>query len=317
MTDSELLTAADVQLMQGLAQRVTAVRPDMISADASYGELAWVWGQGSSSHGDAWRRRFWYDGDELVAWGWAALPRQVRRSDGSIRNVTDSTLAYQIHPDHLALIDDVIDWYDDVAAGLDRMAFPTDAEEHALKRWAAHGYEPDPDALSDTGDWTQLNRRDLADIQSPVLPEGFHFRTADEVGPAAAVQAHLAAWAPSTYSAQAYEDVRATAAYRGDLHILVEAPDGTMAASTIMWFDPANKSVEFEPVGTHPAYRRQGLASAMMLHAMHQARTAGATHATVVCLGAQGHPSARALYYSLGFREISRDAPVIKGSSAA
>jgi hypothetical protein len=46
MTDFELLTAADVQLMQGLAQRVTAVRPELISAGASYGELAWIWGQG-------------------------------------------------------------------------------------------------------------------------------------------------------------------------------------------------------------------------------------------------------------------------------
>lgn len=37
MTNFELVTAADVQLMQGLAQRVTATRPELISADASYG----------------------------------------------------------------------------------------------------------------------------------------------------------------------------------------------------------------------------------------------------------------------------------------
>lgn len=106
--------------------------------------------------------------------------------------------------------------------------------------------------------------------------------------------------------------VRQTAAYRGDLHVLVEAPDGRMACSTIMWFDEANRTVEFEPVGTHPEYRRLGLASAMMLHAMQLARTAGATHATVVCLGAPGHPRARGLYYGLGFREFSRDAPLIR-----
>ena len=41
--------------MQGLAQRVTAIRPDLISADASYGELAWVWGKGRARYGaDAW-----------------------------------------------------------------------------------------------------------------------------------------------------------------------------------------------------------------------------------------------------------------------
>jgi len=38
MADLELLTAADIPLTQGLAQRVTAIRPDLISADASHGE---------------------------------------------------------------------------------------------------------------------------------------------------------------------------------------------------------------------------------------------------------------------------------------
>jgi ribosomal protein S18 acetylase RimI-like enzyme len=79
-----------------------------------------------------------------------------------------------------------------------------------------------------------------------------------------------------------------------------------------MWLDEANRTVEFEPVGTHPDYRRYGLARAMLLHAMHLARAAGARHATVVCLGAPGHPRARGLYHGLGFRELSRDAPLIK-----
>jgi ribosomal protein S18 acetylase RimI-like enzyme len=147
-----------------------------------------------------------------------------------------------------------------------------------------------------------------------VLPGGFRFRTADEAGPEAAVQAHLDAWAPSTYTAEGYEGVRQTAAYRGDLHILVEAPDGTMAASAIMWLDEANQTAEFEPVGTHPAFRRRGLARAMLGHGMHRAQAAGATHLTVPCLGAPGHPRARGLFYSVGFREVSRDAPLIKAS---
>jgi hypothetical protein len=50
----------------------------------------------------------------------------------------------------------------------------------------------------------------------------------------------------------------------------------------------------------------------MMLHGMQRARAAGATHATVVCQGAPGRRGPRALYYSLGFRELSRDAPLVK-----
>ncbi|NEB93036.1 GNAT family N-acetyltransferase [Streptomyces bauhiniae] len=314
MTDSALLAASDIPLLQGLAQRVTALRPDLISAGASYGELAWIHGKGHAAQGSTWRRQLWFVGDELAAWAWAFLPRRVTRDDGSVSDTTCASLSHQVHPDHAGLVDEVIDWYDTVAAGLERSALPTTADEYALTRWAAHGYKPDTRALADDGDWTQLNQRDLTDVEPPVLPPGFRFRTAEEAGPQAAVRAHLDAWPPSPYTAQSYEGVRRTAAYRADLHVLVEAPDGTMAASTIMWLDHMNRTVEFEPVGTHPAYRRLGLAHAMMLHGMHLARAAGATHATVVCLGAPGHPKARGLYYGLGFRELSRDAPLIKSA---
>ena len=117
---------------------------------------------------------------------------------------------------------------------------------------------------------------------------------------------------PPAYTTQSYAGIRTTSAYRGDLHLLVEAPDGTMAASTIMWFDEAHRTAEFEPVGTHPDYRRLGLGRAMLLHGLHRVRAAGANHATVACLGAPGHPRALGLYQSLGFREVSRDAPLIK-----
>jgi len=130
-------------------------------------------------------------------------------------------------------------------------------------------------------------------VTQPVLPDGFRFRTADEAGPEAAVQAHVDAWAPSAYTAEGYEGVRRTATYRGDLHVLVEAPDGTMAASTIMWIDEANKTAEFEPVGAHPGYRRLGLGTAMLLHGMHLAREATlAAHDEWVaagCPGARSH----------------------------
>jgi GNAT superfamily N-acetyltransferase len=316
MAGLELLTGADVRLMQGLSQRVAATRLDLVNAEATYGELAWNWGKGHAAHGATWPRQLWFSGDILVAWGWAQLPHRLRRSNDVVQDITGARLVYQVDPGHAGLVDDVIDWYDDIAASRERAVVLTDAEEFALTRWAAHGYETDVEALGDDGDWTQLNERDLTDGEQPALPDGFRFRTADEAGPEAAVQAHLDAWAPSTYTAEGYQGVRQTAAYRGDLHFLVEAPDATMAASTIMWLDEANRTVEFEPVGTHPAYRRRGLARAMLLHAMHRARAVGAVHAMVACLGAPGLPSARELYHGLGFREISRDVPLVTTKAA-
>ncbi|HTX25570.1 MAG TPA: GNAT family N-acetyltransferase [Streptosporangiaceae bacterium] len=314
MGDVDLVTAESVQLMQGLAQHVTAVRPDLVNSDATFGELAWIWGKGHACDGATWPGRLWFSGGELVAWGWAYLPHQVSRSDGSVQEVTGAYLGYQVHPDRAELVDGVIDWYDRIAADLERTVMPRMADEFALARWEAHGYQADPASLGDAGYWTQLNERDLHDVEGPALPDGFRFRSAGEAGPEAAVRAHVDAWAPSTYTAEGYEGVRRTPAYRSDLHVLVEAPDGTMAASTIMWLDEANKTAEFEPVGTHPGFRRLGLGRAMLRHGMHLAREAGATRMTVGCLGAHGHPQARGLYYGVGFRPFTRDAPLIKAA---
>ena len=87
MTNFELVTAADIPLMQGLAQRVTATRPDLISADASYGELAWVWGKGCAPYGATWPRRLWFSGAELVAWGWVERLPCVARDLARARRV--------------------------------------------------------------------------------------------------------------------------------------------------------------------------------------------------------------------------------------
>jgi hypothetical protein len=49
------------------------------------------------------------------------------------------------------------------------------ADEFALTRWAAHGYQTDPASLGDTGSRTQLNQRDLTEVAQPALPDGFRF----------------------------------------------------------------------------------------------------------------------------------------------
>src|SRR5258708_6833283 len=144
MGDVDLLTAADVQLMQGLAQRVTAVRLDLVNTDASYGELAWNWGKGHAAAGETWLRKLWFTGAELVAWGWAQLPHQVRRSDGSVRDVASAYLAYQVDPDHSELTDEVIGWYEGVTAGIERTVVLQADDEFALRRWSAHDYATDP-----------------------------------------------------------------------------------------------------------------------------------------------------------------------------
>ena len=44
--------------------------------------------------------------------------------------------------------------------------------------------------------------------------------------------------------------------YRFEDDLVVEAPDGSLAAFAMAWWDPAAKVGEFEPVGTHPDHQR-------------------------------------------------------------
>ncbi|MFH8349711.1 hypothetical protein [Streptomyces sp. NPDC018045] len=154
-----------------------------MNSEASFGEPpAWNWGKGHVGNGASRRRRLRFSGGALAAWGWAQLPHQVRRNDGSVKDGTAARLAYQVHPGHAGVVDEVIDWYDGTAAGIERTVTPCAADAFAPKRWAAHGHETAPVRFGATGPWIQLNGRDLTDLEQPVLPDGYRFRTADEAG---------------------------------------------------------------------------------------------------------------------------------------
>jgi GNAT superfamily N-acetyltransferase len=316
MGDVVDFSTRDLRLMQALAEQVSELRPELVNNESSVGELAWVYGKDHAELGDTWRRRLWYDGGELVAWGWIFLPYKVLRSDGQFNEITRAYLAWQLRPDRPELLDEILDWYDTEAANTDRGTGVRTADKDALARLAEHGYRLDTRTASDDGFWQQLNVRDLTDVPEPELPAGFRFRTAGEVGPEAAVRAHRDAWHPSSFTERGYAGVRVMWPYREDLHVLVEAPDGTLASTAIMWLDEHNRTAEFEPVGTHRGYRRQGLSSALLLEGMRRARQAGATRMLVNCLGAPAYPAARDLYLGVGFREFTRDVPQIKPAAS-
>ena len=103
------LSPRDVRLMQGLAQQVTALRPELQNNDATVGELAWVWGKDHADLGSTWRHRLWFAGGNLAGWGWASLPHQVMRSDGQVLHMTMAALTWQVHPDSPHLLDDILD----------------------------------------------------------------------------------------------------------------------------------------------------------------------------------------------------------------
>ena len=92
--------------------------------------------------------------------------------------------------------------------------------------------------------------------------------------------------------------------YNAELDLVAVAPDGHFAAFCTVRVDPLSKITEFEPVGTHPDYRKLGLARAVICEGLKRLEKYSPTN---VCIpGAAPTPAADKLYESLGFANIGR-----------
>jgi mycothiol synthase len=146
----------------------------------------------------------------------------------------------------------------------------------------------------------------MCSLRQPIaefsLPDGFSIRSAagDHEADKLAVVHHGAF--NSNWTADEYRVLMNTPGYSAEREFVVVAPDGNFAAFTVTWIDTLNKSILFEPVGTHSEYQRKGLGRALMSYVMRQAKADGIETAYV------GHeadnPASSGLYYSLGFQPV-------------
>jgi GNAT superfamily N-acetyltransferase len=266
-----MATVGELEEILGLAQELW---PD---SECDYGQIAW-WAA-NLPHGET-EVRLWHDDGILVGWGW----------------VTGGTeLEFDVRPSHRHLLDEILDW-----AQPEELVVRSDHED-AIGRIETHGLVHDPEAP-----WYRVNSRSLEQIDEPSVPDGYRLRTVEERDWSSRAAAHRSAFQPSRFSDDVYAFVRTTPAYRADLDCVVEAPDGSIAAYTLAWFDEVNRVGEFEPVGTHADHRRLGLGRAVGLYALSRLRDLGATSALVACRGDAAYPIPCKLYESIGFREVSR-----------
>ncbi len=83
------------------------------------------------------------------------------------------------------------------------------------------------------------------------------------------------------------------------------APDGTYAACCIVWHDEVNRVGHLEPLGTHPDYRRMGLATQIQFEGMRRLQTLGATHMPMTS-------GFEPFYRAIGFEQQRAQRPWIK-----
>lgn len=98
-------------------------------------------------------------------------------------------------------------------------------------------------------------------------------------------------WPP----ASTYRELQKAPDYRRDLDLYVVAPNGEHVACCIVWYDHHNRLGEFEPVGTHPDYRRQGFGREVMAEGIRRISSLGAKIARV--------HSVQGFYEAVGFQK--------------
>jgi ribosomal protein S18 acetylase RimI-like enzyme len=179
-----------------------------------------------------------------------------------------------------------------------------DDDRQLLAALAARGYEP-------SGTYGHELVRELVDEPSaPRLPTGFSMRWLEPELDDAYVELHRAAWstrAPSDYDRQMHASVTSMPDFERELVPIVAAPDGTLAAYCIAWLDPRTQTVEIEPLGTHPEYRRLGLGRAIVQEVLRRSAARGAK--SVMVWGAHQNLVAHHLYESSGLlsRRVLRE----------
>jgi ribosomal protein S18 acetylase RimI-like enzyme len=275
----------DLRRMQALQQELWSLEgPDV---HTHVGDLAWWLHRGEEQD---FKRRLWFEGERCVAWAWFWPP---------------ASLDYEVHRKHRGgeLHREVLAWFEsEAAADSPLTTFGFESDEQWLALLQACGYTP-------SGSWYAYYVQDLDDnVPEAAVPDGFTLRTVrdDEADFRERVAVHRAVWAPSKLTEDRYRRVTQAWPYRTDLDCVVEAPDGSFAAYVLCWYDDVNGVGEFEPVGTHPDYRRRGLGAAACRHALNRLREEGARQAIVYAGGRDEDERSRALYESVGFRRLSR-----------
>ncbi len=105
------------------------------------------------------------------------------------------------------------------------------------------------------------------------LPAGFIIRNIQgEEDYPKAVKTIAVVFDHEEFTEAVYKLMAKTSFYNQELDLVAIDPDGTVAAFCMIRIDPFSKIAEIAPVGTHPKYRRRGLAKTLLSEGLHRAK---------------------------------------------
>ena len=156
----------------------------------------------------------------------------------------------------------------------------------------------------------RLVRRLDVPIDKPLIPQGFKIRHLSGRDEVEAYVALVNSAIPEATSVETHQRWIDTPEYISELDLIAVADDGTFAAFCQSYYDPSElaRSTRREgwtdPIGTAPAYRKKGLARAIILEALWRLKSRGIEDAVLGVAGS--NEVARKLYESIGYRAIYR-----------
>jgi len=245
----------DAEAMRDLLRRIAA--DGRVAPYCLPGDLDW-WQVLDDERNALQRVQLWFDDSLLLGFAWPGADQADLVTDPDYPWLSDELISWaaQRHPAAV-----LWSWRRDGAriAALQRAGYAQSGAaliglQHALQRMPAPRMLPD--------EW---------DVREVRTPEDRRRRAA----------AQRAAFDSGKMTAEKYERVREMPGYRPELDLMVIDDAGECAAFVTIWFDPGSAIGLLEPVGTRPAYRRRGLARALILHGLHRLRARGARRAWV------------------------------------
>ena len=208
-----------------------------------------------------------------------------------------------IHPDYTSVEREIVLWIGDRIREM-----KTDKHDKIEYRFVVNDYNEERIALlselgfqkSEIEGVNQVRPTDLP-VPEYQLPNGYTIRNAVIEKDFLKYQTVQKAVFPHirTMSKKLLQIYCTASFYHEDLDVVAVDPDGNFAAFCTARLDPVSRIAELEPVGTHPEYRKLGLAKAVICESL--VRLERYRPSAIVILGAAPTEGANRLYESVEF----------------